>query len=70
MVPDFSVVPSDRMRSHGHKLKHKMFHLNMRKNSFTLRAAEHWKRLLREVKESLSLETFKTHKDKSLCNLF
>ncbi|TRZ07111.1 hypothetical protein HGM15179_019999 [Zosterops borbonicus] len=37
MVPDCSVVPSYRTRSNGHKLKHKEFHLNMRKNLFPLR---------------------------------
>jgi len=35
----FSVVP----RGNGHKLKHRKFHLNMRKNFFTLRVTEHWK---------------------------
>jgi len=28
----FSVVPSNRTRCNGHKLKHKKFHLNTRKN--------------------------------------
>lgn len=45
------------MRSKGHKLKHTKFHFNRRKN-FMLRMAEHWDRLLREVVELLSLETF------------
>jgi len=30
----FSVVPSNRTRDNGHKLKHKKFHLNMRNNFF------------------------------------
>ncbi|PKU37831.1 hypothetical protein llap_11868 [Limosa lapponica baueri] len=60
----FPVASSGRTRGNWHKLEHRKFPLNMWKN-FTLRVAEHWNRLPREVVESPSLETFKTY----LCNL-
>jgi len=65
----FSVVPSDRARGIEHRLKHRKFHLKKRKNFFTVRVTEPWNRLPREVVDSPSLEIFKTHLDKALCNL-
>ena len=64
----FSVVPSNRTGK-GCRLEFRKFHLNMRKNFFTVRVAEHWKRLPRETVESPSLEILKTHLDAFLCNL-
>ena len=65
----FPVVPSDRTRGKGHKLKQRKFQLNTTKNFFTLRVTEPWLRLPRQVVESPSLEIFKTHLDTVLCSL-
>jgi len=65
----FSVVPSDRKRGNGHKVKQRNFRLNMRKNFFPLRVTEHWHRLPWKAVESPSLEIFKTRLDAVLCNL-
>jgi len=65
----FSVVPSDRTRGNGHKVKQRKFRLNMSKNFFPLRVTEHWNRLPREAVDSPSLEILKAHLDKVLCSL-
>lgn len=63
------VMLSNRIRSNDHKVKHKKFHLNIRKSFFTLRVAGHWNRLLMCVMESLSLEICQTHLAMFLCHL-
>jgi len=63
------VVPTDRTRGNGHRLKQRKFCLNMRKNFFPLRVTEPWTRLPREVVESPSLEIFQTCLAAVLCSL-
>ncbi|KGL84258.1 hypothetical protein N309_09561, partial [Tinamus guttatus] len=50
----------------GYKLKHRKFHLHVRKNFFPVRGTEPWHRLPREAVESPSLEIFQTRLDATL----
>lgn len=63
----FSVVPIDRMRGDGHKMKQRKFCLKTRKKFLTVRVTEKNK-LSREV-VSPSLEMFKTSLDLTLNNV-
>jgi len=62
------VVPSDRTGGNGHKLKHRKFHLDMRKHFLTGRVAKHWHRLPREAVESPSVEMLRGCLDMVLGN--
>jgi len=64
----FPVVPSDRTRGKGHKLKHSRFPLNVRRYFFTVRVTKHWHRLPRVAVESSPLEIFESHLNTVLGN--
>jgi len=65
----FPVVPNDKTRGNGRKLKQRRFPLNIRKYFFTVRLTKHWHRLPREAVKFPSLEIFKSHRDIILGNL-
>lgn len=60
---------SDRIKGNGHKLKHRMFPLNIREHFFAMRVTKHWCRLSRETVESSPLEILETHLEMVLRNL-
>lgn len=56
----FSVVPSHRMSSNGHKINHKKFNLNREEEILRVEGVRALNQLPREGVE-FSLETFQTH---------
>lgn len=67
MMRLFLMLPSNRTRGNGHKVEHRKFHMNTRKNLFTLKVTRHPNKLMRETVDSL--EIFKTCPGTFLCNL-
>lgn len=54
---DISVMPSDRTKGSGHKLKRMIFYLNTRKHFLTVRVVKHWNRFLGEGMVSVCGDT-------------
>jgi len=65
----FSRSCCNRTRGNGFKLREGRFRLDIKKKFFTMMVVKHWHRLLREVMEAPSLETFKIRLDGALSNL-
>jgi len=64
----FSVVPSDRTKDNGHKLKHRKFHLNITKYLFLVWVVKSQTMLLRDIVESSS-KKMETQMNRALGNL-
>ena len=64
----FSRVCCDRTRGNGIKIKEGKFRLDIRR-FFTVRVVRHRNRLLREVVDGPSLESWKVRLDQALSNL-
>ena len=58
----------DRTKGNGFKLDGR-FRLDIRKKSFTVSVLRHWNKLLRDVVDAPSLETFKVMLNQALGNL-
>lgn len=56
----FSMVPSDRTGYKGHKMEHRKFRTNIRKNFSGLTVTDHWNKLLRQFIVFPSLEILKS----------
>ena len=59
----------NRTRGNGFKLKEGRFRLDIRMKYCSMRVMKHWNKLLREVVDAPSLETFKVRLDGALSNL-
>lgn len=49
----------EKTRDSRYKLNQERFHLDIRKNFFTVKTINHWNNLSGDIVESLSLEFFK-----------
>ena len=63
------MVPHDGTRGSGHTLKHRRFHLHVRKHLFIVKVVKCWRRLLIEIVQSPSLEILKSRLDVVLGSL-
>lgn len=65
----FSVSSESRTRHEGYKLQERRFQLDIRKKFWMVRSVLQWNRLLWEVVDSPSLETFKQRLNRHLLEM-